>query len=502
MNGAATFNGALRAEAPAMGCGASAAAKTNTLKNHAEGSASPTEPRPDLQHALLREQRAEMAREAEEAAAEAAEAEEGGLNTQEVRELFAEIDGDGGGSLDKDDVRQLLVKLGMGVEQSAVDEVMATMDSDGDGDLTLSEFLGWWREAGGEMKQRMTELADAALAEEERERRQKEREAAAAAARLKAGERMKQLTNQLKHDVLREWLVSAKNKRKERHEMLVQKLKAKFGNNCVFMALQSWKDLVAQIKFLQQEELERVASTNLQRLIRGYSEHRYYIELRVAVIKIQCMFREGMTHAKMFHKHMVISKLQSIYRGRMYRRQLIHRKPGRGQCRKPLDQADLLAASAPAPRVVRGHRPDETRRVQAAKAGSYDADTKRARERQLEKEDEKRLEKTLSHEVSVVYAKEKVAELQAEKLSAKLLEHVLQLDARDFTGTPEEIHVEPRAALQWILDEVLCTAEHSRQLIEAGAIPRLIKLTSDGANSRLFSTFVRHKQPCFGVLLI
>jgi hypothetical protein len=49
------------------------------------------------------------------------------------------------------------------------------MDPDGDGEVSLFEFLEWWSGAGVEMKKRMTLLADASLGEEERQRRRKAR---------------------------------------------------------------------------------------------------------------------------------------------------------------------------------------------------------------------------------------------------------------------------------------------------------------------------------------
>lgn len=464
-----------------MGGGASKSKKNNTLANHLNGQTSPTEAPPSLlASGFAREQRDRMMAEAEEAAAAADEHDH--LNEGEVRELFAEIDADGGGSLDKEEVKQLLTKLGMAVGQAEVDEVMTTMDPDGDGDVTLPEFLGWWRAAGAEMKKRMTELADAALAEEERARRAKAREAAAAAARLKAELKMKEFTNQLLRDTMREWLNAAKNQRKERHEMLVQKLRARMGNHAVASSMESWKQYVQDVKQARQEELERVSSTLLQCLVRGNTDCVEYRALKRGAIKLQCIMRGRLTRGDLYLKHKTAARIQACFKGTRQRRKMLKRKPGRGEVRPPLDQTDLLAAEAPPARVVRGRRPVETRRAQAAKQGSVDSDSKKAREKQLEEQAMKRLEKTLSREHSAQSAKEQVAEMQAERLSTRLREHVLQLDARDFTAGPEDVYTEAREALQWLLDELPPDADMAHQLIDAGAIPRLLKLTSDGAN--------------------
>ena len=471
----------------AMGCGASTDAggkrSTPSLADHLEGGASPTEERRAVEGVLAREQRERMMAEANAAANAAVDYDH--LNEAEVRDLFAEIDTNGGGSLDKQEITQLLMKLGMPVDEAQVNEVIAAMHANGDGDVTLPEFLEWWRLAGADLKAKMTQLADGALEEQERERRAKAREAAAAAARMKAEEKMKMFQQQLQRDLMREWLVAAKNQRKERHEALVKKLRARFGNNSLALVVDIWKEHVRAVQQARQDELERVASTDLQRLIRGHRERDDYKRMKVGVTKMQSIHRGRLLRGDLYIKNRSAARIQACFKGRRQRRQMLKRKPGRGEVRPPLDQTDLLVAGAPPAREARGCRPEGTIRAAAAKEGSADADTKKAREKKLEQQELRRLEKTLSREVSVKYAKDKVAEVKAEKLSAKLRENVLQLDARDFTGRPEDIYREARAALQWILDELPSDADTAHQLIEAGAIPRLIKLTSDGANAEL-----------------
>ena len=98
------------------------------------------------------------------------------LNDEELTELFNEIDTDGEGSLDWDEVKELMAKLGMPIDDKAVKKMMKEMDPDGDGEATLAEFLKWWRSVSVEMKQRITVLADASIGEEARQRRENRRE--------------------------------------------------------------------------------------------------------------------------------------------------------------------------------------------------------------------------------------------------------------------------------------------------------------------------------------
>jgi CRP-like cAMP-binding protein len=99
----------------------------------------------------------------------AAEEEKTSEQVPMVRELFAELDEDNSGTLDKGEVRKLLRRLGMRTDTASLNGVMLSMDPDGDGDVTLAEFLAWWRESGTEFKHKMAALAAATAAECDRE---------------------------------------------------------------------------------------------------------------------------------------------------------------------------------------------------------------------------------------------------------------------------------------------------------------------------------------------
>lgn len=62
-----------------------------------------------------------------------------------VSKLFAEVDRDGSGLLDRAEVAELAGKLGMPLETEAeLTEAMGRMDADGSGDVDLEEFKLWW----------------------------------------------------------------------------------------------------------------------------------------------------------------------------------------------------------------------------------------------------------------------------------------------------------------------------------------------------------------------
>lgn len=66
------------------------------------------------------------------------------VHTRVCRELFDEMDVDGGGYLDSNEVRQLSLALGGRLTQSQLDAAMAEMDEDGGGEVDFHEFYAWW----------------------------------------------------------------------------------------------------------------------------------------------------------------------------------------------------------------------------------------------------------------------------------------------------------------------------------------------------------------------
>ena len=67
---------------------------------------------------------------------------------QELRRLFNEIDTDGSGAIDKDELRAMLIKLGKPSSDAMLERAMAAMDPDGDGEITFDEFKQFWGQDG------------------------------------------------------------------------------------------------------------------------------------------------------------------------------------------------------------------------------------------------------------------------------------------------------------------------------------------------------------------
>ena len=77
------------------------------------------------------------------------------------KEVFAELDTDDSGSLDRsecDNAAEVLgEKLGFKITQEEMDEAFGQMDIDGDGDIELKEFVVWWKGFAMNKKQKKAE---------------------------------------------------------------------------------------------------------------------------------------------------------------------------------------------------------------------------------------------------------------------------------------------------------------------------------------------------------
>ena len=61
-----------------------------------------------------------------------------------VTDLFGQVDTDGSGSLDKEEIGLLLAELGNPLDPDDLTKVMAEIDADGNEDVDLQEFRTWW----------------------------------------------------------------------------------------------------------------------------------------------------------------------------------------------------------------------------------------------------------------------------------------------------------------------------------------------------------------------
>jgi Ca2+-binding EF-hand superfamily protein len=64
-----------------------------------------------------------------------------------LQELFDQIDADGGGTLDKDEVGELIGDLGLALNHIELDEAFQELDEDGGGDVDFDEFWAWFQAA-------------------------------------------------------------------------------------------------------------------------------------------------------------------------------------------------------------------------------------------------------------------------------------------------------------------------------------------------------------------
>ena len=61
-----------------------------------------------------------------------------------VDELFSELDEDGGGTIERDELRTLLTQLGRPAGNQELEKIMLAIDADGSGEIELAEFKIWW----------------------------------------------------------------------------------------------------------------------------------------------------------------------------------------------------------------------------------------------------------------------------------------------------------------------------------------------------------------------
>jgi Ca2+-binding EF-hand superfamily protein len=62
-----------------------------------------------------------------------------------LQQLWAGLDADSSGSLDAEEVRQVLRGMGKELPEGEFQQAMRAIDSDGSGELDFGEFLRWWQ---------------------------------------------------------------------------------------------------------------------------------------------------------------------------------------------------------------------------------------------------------------------------------------------------------------------------------------------------------------------
>ena len=74
------------------------------------------------------------------------------MNPQQLRDFFDDIDADGSGELDREEVVQLAKRLGKDLTEDELELAMSEMDIDGDDQVSFLEFQGWWEKFGKHRK--------------------------------------------------------------------------------------------------------------------------------------------------------------------------------------------------------------------------------------------------------------------------------------------------------------------------------------------------------------
>ena len=70
-----------------------------------------------------------------------------------LKRVWDDVDADGSGSLDKDELKTVLLRMGRVEAELDIDAVMAEVDDDGSGDVDFREFTEWFlRMEGSELE--------------------------------------------------------------------------------------------------------------------------------------------------------------------------------------------------------------------------------------------------------------------------------------------------------------------------------------------------------------
>lgn len=72
----------------------------------------------------------------------------GGEGSELIQNLFSEIDVDQSGTLDREEIKLLALRLGKPMTERQLDEAITSMDADGGGEVDIEEFTAWFQSAG------------------------------------------------------------------------------------------------------------------------------------------------------------------------------------------------------------------------------------------------------------------------------------------------------------------------------------------------------------------
>ena len=74
----------------------------------------------------------------------------------ELESAWADIDTDGSGSLDADELRAVLETMGIALGEAGIAQLIEQLDTDGDGEISQAEFMAFWRKQSTAARARLT----------------------------------------------------------------------------------------------------------------------------------------------------------------------------------------------------------------------------------------------------------------------------------------------------------------------------------------------------------
>jgi hypothetical protein len=86
-----------------------------------------------------------------------------------VKEMFDDLDEDASGQLDREEVKNLALRLGKTMSETDVDIAMHEMDTDRSGEVDFQEFYKWWDRGTGSARGAIAAAEDLARREAESE---------------------------------------------------------------------------------------------------------------------------------------------------------------------------------------------------------------------------------------------------------------------------------------------------------------------------------------------
>lgn len=83
------------------------------------------------------------------------------LEDRQLKQLFAEFDLDRSGELDREEIAQVISRMGTHATEAELDAAMVEMDADGSGEVDFDEFRAWFKQSKGSASKFASVVADA-----------------------------------------------------------------------------------------------------------------------------------------------------------------------------------------------------------------------------------------------------------------------------------------------------------------------------------------------------